>query len=195
MLVSRRIALFIGSLFFVAAPCATVVAQPLLLGPATTKGENDKSPVVPGTPPASLTDVRAQNAEQLRLAQRKLEANGAADKVTAREVAYLRTRDAILAQRAAVEQPINDLNLRKARIESQIKQPQAPDKPPTFADLDKMKDDLSTAQAKAALLADKLDSAKSNKERAQSALDECQVKNRQAQAAFASGKDGAKAAE
>jgi hypothetical protein len=49
-----------------------------------------------------LTDVRAQNAEQLRLAQRKLEANGAADKATAREVAFLRTRDALLAQRAAV---------------------------------------------------------------------------------------------
>src|SRR5689334_485492 len=109
MLVSRRIAFFIVSLFLVAAFYSTVAAQPLLLGPAAaTKAENDKSPVVPGAPPASLTDVRAQNAEQLRLAQRKLEANGSADKATARQVAYLRTRDAILAQRAAVEQQIKD---------------------------------------------------------------------------------------
>jgi small-conductance mechanosensitive channel len=196
MLVSRRIALSAGASFLFAALCATTVAQPLLLGPAAAaQSDSSKNPVVPGVPPVTLTDVRAQNAEQLRLAQRKLEANGAADKATAREVAFLRTRDALLAQRAAVEQQIKDLNSRKTRIESQIKTPPAPDKPPTFADLDKMKDDLSTAQAKAAMLADKLDSAKSNKERAQSALDECQVKNRQAQAAFESGKDGAKAAE
>ena len=96
MLVSRRIALFVGASFFVATVCATTVAQPLLLGPAAgAQSEGSKSPVVPGTPPSSLTDVRAQNAEQLRLAQRKLEANGSADKATAREVAYLRTRDAI----------------------------------------------------------------------------------------------------
>ena len=77
-----------------------------------------------------------------------------------------------------MEQQIKDLNSRKERIESQLKSPQAPDKAPTFADLDRMKDDLATGEAKAALLADKLETATSNKERAQAALDESQVKCR-----------------
>ena len=76
---------------------------------------------MPGPTAPALTDVRAQNAEQLRVAQRKLEANGATDKVAAREVAFLQTRDAILAQRAAVEQQIKDLNSRKERIEVAVK--------------------------------------------------------------------------
>ena len=166
MFASRRAVLFATWTLFVAVVSSPSVAQPLLLGPATT---NTASPVVSGPTAPALTDVRAQNAEQLRLAQRKLEVNGAADKAAAREVAFLQTRDAILAQRAAVEQQIKDLNSRKERIESQLKSPKAPDKPPTFADLDRMKDDLATGEAKAALLADKLETATTNKERAQAA--------------------------
>jgi small-conductance mechanosensitive channel len=192
MFASRRVVLLVAATSFGVGVSLPSVAQPLLLGPATT---NTTSPVVPGPTAPALTDVRAQNAEQLRLAQRKLEVNGAADKAAAREVAFLQTRDAILAQRAAVEQQIKDLNSRKERIESQLKSPKAPDKPPTFADLDRMKDDLATGEAKAALLADKLETATTNKERAQAALDENQVKSRQAQAAYESGKSGPKAAE
>src|SRR5882757_4639366 len=195
MLVSRRVVLFVASALLAIGFSARTGAQPVLIGPALTNSSGTSSPVVPGPVAPAFTDVRAQNAEQLRLAQRKLETNGETDKVAAREVAYLQTRDAILAQRAAVEQQIKDLNSRKARIESQLKAPQAPDKPPTFADLDRMKDDLSTAQAKAALLADKLETATLNKERAQAALDESQVKSRQAQSAYESGKNGPKSAD
>ena len=191
MLACRRFVLFIAPALIMGAP-PLAVAQPLLIGPAA---KTSTSPLVLGPTSPALPDERAQNAEQLRLAQRKLETNGAADKVAAREVAYLQTRDAILAQRAAVEQQIKDLNSRKTRIEGQIKSPQAPDKTPTFADLDRMKDDLATSQAKAALLADKLETATTNKERAQAALDESQIKNRRAQAAYESGKSGPKAAE
>jgi hypothetical protein len=193
MLASRRIVLFVASALLAFGFSATNDAQPLLIGPAATNSSN--SPVVPGPTAPALTDERAQNAEQLRLAQRRLETNGEADKVAAREVAYLQTRDAILAQRAAVERQIKDLNSRKERIESQLKSPQSSDKAPTFADLDRMKDDLATGRAKAALLADKLETATSNKERAQAALDETQVKFRQAQGAYESGKNGPKAAE
>lgn len=192
MLASRRVVLFVATVLFVIGVPRPTVAQPLLVGPATT---NSASPVVPGPTARALTDERAQNAEQLRLAQRRLETNGGADKAAAREVAYLQTRDAILAQRAAVEQQIKDLNSRKARIEAQLKSPQAPDKAPTFADLDRMKDDLATSQAKAALLADKLETATLNKDRAQAALDDCQIKCRHAQATYESGKSGPKAAE
>ena len=193
MFASRRVVLFVASALLVVGVSSPSGAQPLLFGPAD--GALPAARSCPGQPRPALTDVRAQNAEQLRLAQRKLETNGATDKAAAHEVAYLQTRDAILAQRAAVEQQIKDLNSRKARIESQLKSPPAPDKPPTFADLDRMKDDLATAQAKAALLADKLETATSNKDRAQAALDESQVKCRQAQSAYESGKSGPKAAE
>ena len=167
MLASRRVVLFVASTLLIVGVSSPSVAQPLLFGPATT---NTASPVVPGPTAPALTDERAHNAEQLRVAQRKVEVNGGADKAAAREVAYLQTRDAILAQRAAVEQQIKDLDSRKARIESQLKSPQAPDKPPTFADLDRMKDDLATGEAKAALLADKLETATLNKDRALSLI-------------------------
>ncbi len=193
MLASRRVVFFVASALLVFGFSAATDAQPLLIGPAATNSSN--SPVVPGPTTPPLTDERAQNAEQLRLAQRKLETNGAADKVAVREVAYLQTRDAILAQRAAVEQQIKDLSSRKERIETQLKSPQAPAKAPMFADLDRMKDDLATGQAKAALLTDKLETATSNKERAHAALDETQVKFRQAKGAYESGKNGPNAAE
>jgi potassium-dependent mechanosensitive channel len=192
MLVSRRFVLFVASALLVIGGSSPCGAQPFLIGPAEV---SPSSPVTPGPTAPALTDVRAQNAEQLRLAQRKLEANGATDKVAAREVAYLQTRDAILAQRAAVEQQIKDLKSRKERIESQLKSPPVPDKAPTFADLDLMKDALSTSEAKAALAADKLETATSNKDRAQTALDESQVKCRQAQAAYEGGKSGPKGPE
>jgi len=138
MLVSRRVVLFVASALLAIGFSARTGAQPVLIGPALTNSSGSSSPVVPGPVAPALTDVRAQNAEQLRLAQRKLETNGETDKVAAREVAYLQTRDAILAQRAAVEQQIKDLNSRKARIEAQLKSPPVSDKAPTFADLDRI---------------------------------------------------------
>jgi potassium efflux system protein len=195
MFASRRVVLSIVSAVLAAGFSAPTYAQPALIGPALTGANANTGPVVPGPVAPALTDVRAQNAEQLRLAQRKLEASGATDKAAAHEVAFLQTRDAILAQRSAVEQQVKDLNSRKARIESQLKSPPTPDKPPTFADLDRMRDDLATAQAKAALLADKLETATTNQERAQAALEESQVKCRQAQSAYESGKDGPKGGE
>src|SRR5690349_8359193 len=128
MFASRRVVVFVAFVLSVLGICPTTDAQPLLIGPAAS---TSSTPVAPGPPAPALTDERAQNAEQLRLAQRKLEASGTTDKIAAREVAYLQTRDAVLAQRAAVEQQIKDLNSRKARIESQLKAPQVPDKAPT----------------------------------------------------------------
>src|SRR4051812_8458242 len=102
MLASRRSVLFlaIASLVIVSSPTS---AQPLLIGPAEAI---PSSPVVPGPTAPALSNERMQNAEQLRLAQRRLEIGGTADKVAAVEVAFLQTRDAVLAQRAAVEQQI-----------------------------------------------------------------------------------------
>lgn len=190
MLASRRIVPILASAALVVSFTAATIAQPFLLGPAL-----QGSPVEPGPAPAPAADKRTQNAEQLRFAQRKLEAGGASDKAAAREVAYFQTRDAVLAQQEAVEQQIKDLNARKTKLDAQLKSPPEPDKTCTFAELDRMKDNLATNQAKSALLSDKLATSKASVERAQSALDENQVKSRQAQSAYESGKDSPKASE
>ncbi|HEX5470651.1 MAG TPA: mechanosensitive ion channel domain-containing protein [Lacipirellulaceae bacterium] len=152
------------------------------------------SPVEPGPPPVPLADKRSQNAEQLRIAQRKLEASGKKDKSAAEQVAYYQTREAVLAQQDAVEQQINDLKARKSTLEKQLKSPPADQKACTFTELDRLKDLLAADQARVALLADKLTSAKASQDRAQSSLDEDQLKSQQAQNALEKGKDSSNAA-
>ena len=190
MFVSRRFVLL--CVFATLALCAPAnsIAQPLLNGPALPGGRTEA-----GATPAPLTDKRTQNAEQLRLAQRKLDSNGSSDKAAAQELAYYQTREAVLAQQTSVEQQIKDLNARKTKLENQLKSPPAVEKACTFTELDRMKDDLAAEQARAVLLADKLATAKASVVRAQSALDEAEVKRRQAQAAYESGKEGTHAAE
>ncbi|HVT28609.1 MAG TPA: hypothetical protein VHE81_11400, partial [Lacipirellulaceae bacterium] len=161
-------------------------AQHTLLTPALP---TNSSPVEPGAPPVPLADKRAQNAEQLRLAQRKLDTSGKSDKVAAQEVAYYQTREAVLAQQDAVEQQIKDLKSRKAALEGQLKAPSANEKACTFAELDRLKDTLAADQARMALLADKLASAKASVDRAQSVLDEDELKSREAQSALKKGKE------
>ncbi len=183
-----RVAAF-ATLIFVCVP--ETIAQHLPAGPALPA---DSSPVEPGPPPVPLADKRAQNAEQLRLAQRKLVANGKTDKAAAQEVAYYQTREAVLAQQDAVEQQIKDLKARKTTLEKQLKSPPADEKACTFTELDRLKDLLAEDQARVALLADKLASAKASQDRAQSNLDEDELKSRQAQSALEKGKDTPNAA-
>jgi len=193
MLVFGRILRFVAPAALILCIAALAGAQPVLIGPAL----QSSSPVEPGPAPASATptEKHAQNAERLRLAQRQLEANGASDNTAAQEVAFYRTREAVLAQQDVVEQRIKDLESRKIELEAQLKSPQAIDKACTFAELDRMKDDLAADQSRDALVADKLTSAKANVDTAQSALDELLIKRRQAQAALENGKDGPRAAE
>ena len=68
----------------------------------------------------TVADKRAENAEQLRVAMRKLEANDPTDSAAAQEVAFYQTREAVLAQQEAVEQQIKDLEARKAELEAQL---------------------------------------------------------------------------
>jgi potassium-dependent mechanosensitive channel len=176
--------------------------QKLLIGPALPSAAAAEAPVAESPAQATLQtaqsaqpDKRAQNTEQLRLAQRKLEIGGAADKSAAQEVAYYQTREAVLAQQEAVAQQIKDATARKAKLEAQLKAPPAIEKEYTFADLDRLKDDLATDQARTALLSDKLEAAVANRDRAQGALDDNQSKLSQAQAKYEKGKTTPNAAE
>src|SRR5947209_11955 len=118
MRVSRRIVQCLALAALVHCFTASTIAQSLLLGPSL-----HGSPVEPGTSPAPLVDKRTQNGEQLRLAQRKLDTNGATDKATARDVAYYQTRDAVLAQQESVDQRITELEARKKELETQLNSP------------------------------------------------------------------------
>ena len=185
MFASLRILRYVAVELILCAPIAAA-SQPLLVGPALQTAS--PSPVEPGTPPKPLADKRSQNAEQLRIAQLKLDTSGATDKAAAQEVAFYRTREAVLAQQEAVAQQIKDSTARKAKLEAQLKAPPAIDKACTFAELDRLKDDLAGDQARADLLSDKLDTATANQDRAQSALDDYETKSQKAQAAYEKGK-------
>src|SRR2546429_9224956 len=112
MRVFRRNVLFVACVTGILIASTASATQSLLIGPAL---QSSSSPVEPGAPAATPADKRTQNTEQLRLAQRKLETNGAADKAAALEVAFYQTRDAILAQKEAVAHQIKDLTARKRK--------------------------------------------------------------------------------
>jgi small-conductance mechanosensitive channel len=158
----------------------------LLVNPADTK-----DPITPETPAAASDTVRAQNAEHLQVALRKLEEGGSADAATAQEVAFYQSREAVLSQQAAVEQQIKDLTARKTELEKELvpgaKRAEAA--PFTFSDLDQLKDELAAEEARLNLVRDKLSSTKNGVEKARVALDESGVKRRQAQEERNSAKD------
>src|SRR5262245_7450457 len=81
---------------------ARAVSQPMLFNPAT-----NGSPVEAGAPaPPTFEEKRAANAEQLRIAMRKLDASGTTDSATSQDVAYFQARDAVLSQQDIVNQQI-----------------------------------------------------------------------------------------
>ncbi len=163
----------------------------MLINPSLTG-----SPVEPGTPPPpSVADKRSENAEQLRVAMRKLEANGASDTATAQEVAFYQSREALLTQQDTVEQQIKDLESRKAFLEELKQSPRPDSKQYKFADLDQMKDDLAAEQARAGFASDRLATAKANLQMAQNAVDDSDVKLRKAQRAYDNGKDAPNVSE
>src|SRR5262249_53394186 len=65
----------------------------------------------------------------------------------------------------------------------------------SFDDLDELKDDLATEQARSTLVDDKLTGAKSAMEKAQTALDDSEKNGRQTKEALDSGKGSDKAAD
>jgi potassium efflux system protein len=193
MITSCRLAKFVAFAALVTTTNALTATGPqqLFIGPAAPTAV---APVEPAKPPAPLAEKRTQNAEQLRLAQRKIATNGTSDKAATQEVAFYQRREAVLAQQEAVEKQINDLKARKTSLEAQLKNPPASDKPPMFADFDRLKDLLAADQARVALLADRLASAKVNEERAERICNENEVKSRHAQAASDNGKETQNAA-
>jgi potassium-dependent mechanosensitive channel len=197
MLAANERFAFVISISFSLAVAHLSVAQPMLINPASlTSPVESGAPAPPVAAPApSITDKRSENSEQLRVAMRKLEANGANDAAAAQDVEYLQTREAILGQQESVQQQIKDLETRRAELDAFVKSPPAQNKEYKFADLDRMRDDLVAETARASLAADKLKTAKTNLDKAQRSFEQSEDKRRLAQDAFNKDKNATNANE
>lgn len=191
-----------------------IVAACALVSPRLVQAQS--LPTIPGIPPTASQETapqgapeapavpakRAEIAEFLRVAQRKLEGIDPADSVAAQsaaqEVAVFQSIDAALAQQAGVEQQIKDLTARKAELETQLQSPPAASSSAgefTFADLDRLKDELAAERSQASLVESKLSASKAALEKSQRAFDEQDGKRRKAQEAAETGKQQDNAAE
>jgi len=178
MFALRRLTLVLIATALLVVSFDRATAQPLLLGPSLTSDS-----ITPETPAAPTAAVRAENSEHLQVALRKLEAGGSADSAAAHEVAFYQTREAVLTQQEAVEQQIKDLTSRKAELDTQLKSSAMGEILPTctFAELDRLKDELAAEEARLNLVNDKFSATKAAVEKARTALDESEVNRRQAQ--------------
>src|SRR5690242_15856117 len=107
MLVGQHFVRVVSLFAILAGFALNVLAQPMLIDPAMVGRPADMG-AAPATIDATSDNKRAENAEHLRIAMRKLDANGGSDSATAQEVAFYQTREALLTQQTAVEQQIKD---------------------------------------------------------------------------------------
>jgi small-conductance mechanosensitive channel len=189
---STRLLLALVALVAALTLAAAGWAQPLLNFPITpAESPQTAAPTAPTAPAAPVVDERRENAELLRVAQRRLELGDPTDSAAAQEVALYQSLDAVFAQQEVVVGQIRDLEARQLELEAQS-QTVAPEAEiqaaGTFVEFDALKDELAAEQARASLVGDKLAAAKTALEKAQRALDESETKRRQAQEAFETGK-------
>lgn len=169
---------------------AAPTAQP---APATLHPAAGQLPTPTSETTPEVVDKRAANAELLRIAQRRLEATGPDDSAAVQAVALYQSIDSVLAQHEAVEQQIKDFKTRLADLETAAQvakqEPATNSEPPTFVDLDRLKDEKATEEARARLLDDKLTTTKAALEAAQQAFNDSERVRRQAEEAAEARKD------
>lgn len=177
-----------------AATSAPATAPSTAAAPANKEG----AAAAPQADP--IVNKRAENAELLKVAQKKLDTADPTDSDAAEAVALYTSVEAVLAQQETVDQQIKDLTERKTNLDAQLQTIRSSNNqgavpPCTFIQLDKFKDDLNTEQSRNNLVADKLATAKASLERAQRDQDDFQRKLRKAQEAADTNKDTAKGAD
>jgi small-conductance mechanosensitive channel len=159
--------------------------------------ESGKDAVTPTEP--DVASKRAENAELLRLAQRRLEAGEAPDSAAAQDVVVHKTVEAVLAQQEAVRRQIDELTKRKSELATEVGAARlaVADKraPLSFFEYDRLRDELAAEQTRAKLVSDRLAAAKDGFERSKNGLEKSQAKQRQAHDAFEAGKSGPNAPE
>lgn len=166
---------------------------PLLQAPAAGTAEAKPEEAAPPT----IAEKRAENAELVRVAERKVESDPA-DAKAAAELAAYKTSETLLAQQEAVDQQIRDLERRERELKKEL---EAWNAPPTseapqsisFVDFDRLVNRLAAEQARTELVRSKLKSAKATVEQSQAELTEREQERRKAQEAYDVGKETAEA--
>jgi small-conductance mechanosensitive channel len=167
---------------------------PLLQAPAEEAAE-----VKPAEPaPPTIAEKRAENAELVRVAERKVESDPA-DAKAAAELAAFKTSETLLAQQEAVDQQIRDLERREKELKKELESWNAPPTTETpqsisFVDFDRLVNRLAAEQARTELVRSKLKSAKGAVEQSQSELAEREQDRRKTQEAYDVGKETPEAA-
>ena len=190
-LATRRLAFLLLVISALTLPAA---AQSVLKFPATTPIAAEGG-AEPASPPAEpIAKKRAENAELLRVAQRKADAASPTDPTPAQDVALFKSAESVLAQQEAVQSQIADLKARQEKLKADLQALRADgeelSQPYSFPQFDQFKDELAAEQARMAVTADKVKAATADLERARRSLDELQRKQRLAEASLNAAKEG-----
>jgi potassium efflux system protein len=198
MLVARHTSRMFALLLVVCCLATQTVAQPVLNlpsgGPIAGQAPEEQAP-----PAEPIAKKRAENAELLRVAQRKLDAASPTDPDAAQDVALFKTVEAALARQEAVQTEIEDLKARQKTLKADLQVLRASGVDPStrysFPQFYQLKDELAAEQARMTVTAAKVGIATADLERATQFADERQRKRRLAQEALDTAKDGDDTAE
>lgn len=195
MILCRRTvhrAAIVAALFLLPHAASGQTSFGSLLTPTAT----NTTPTTPAPP--SVAQKRAENAQRLRVAERKVESDPA-DPTAAAELSAYKTAETVLAQQEAVDQQVKDLQARKEELQAELKGPAAettePAKAISFVEFDRLVNRLAAEQARTELVHSKLRAAKAALEQAQVALNTHEQERRKAEEAFEADKEGPDAAE
>lgn len=194
MLVDRPAIRTLALVLIACCPAMPAAAQSPLklptLGPATGSTSAEQAP----PPDEPIAKKRAENAELLRVAQRKLDAASPTDPAPAQDVALFKTVESVLAQQETVQTQIADLQARQEKLNADLQALRADgeelSQPYSFPQFDQLKDELAAEQARKAVAADKVKAATADLERASRTLDDLQRKQRLAEASLNAAKEG-----
>ena len=165
------------------------------LGPLLAPASDQTAPPPAAAP--TVAEKRAENAELLRVAERKVESDPA-NAAAAAELSAYKTAETILAQQEAVEQQIHDLDVREKELRKELKDWSTTASDPvatvSFVEFDRLVNRLAAEQARTELVRSKLKAAKAAQESAQTELNTREQERRKAQEALEAGKTGPDAA-
>jgi small-conductance mechanosensitive channel len=194
-MVLRQRARFLTAALAVVWLCSGASVAQTGLGPLFQPASDNTTPTPDAQP--TVADKRAENAELLRVAERKLAADPN-DGAAVAELAVYKTAETILAQQEAVDQQITDLQSREAEIRKELESWTAPHSEPlksfSFIDFDRLVNRLAAEKARTELVRTKLKAAKAAFEQAQRDFITREQERRKAQEALEIDKDGPDAA-
>ncbi len=187
----RRRAIVTFLVLVAGCSAASAVVAQISLGPLLQPASQSVTPT-PGNQPI-VADKRAENAELLRVAERKVEEDPS-NKAAAAELANYKTAETILAQQDAVEQQIADLQNREQELREELKTWASSTtqlaQSFAFVEFDRLVNRLAAEKARTELVRSKLKTAKTALEQAQTDLNAREQERRKAQEAFQAGKAG-----